>query len=401
MAQVVITGIGAITPLGLGVDALWQGVLAGRTAVSRLDGEFGLPAPSLGAVVPEVPIGRILSPAAARHYDRFIHLALLATQEALLCSGIQPFAEPEEVSVYFGTALGGVETLSQVTVEHHQGVRVGPRLLPKIIPNMAAAAVAEHYGLRGPNLTLTTACAASNNAIGEAFLAIAYGRTQVCLAGGAETLFAPVVMAGLDAARALSRRYDDPATASRPFSEGRDGMVMGEGAAALVLESEEHALSRGAKPLARIVGYGASSDAHHPTQPHPEGRGAELCMRRALQSAGLDPSAIDYINAHGTSTPIGDDVECRAVRRVFGTPPPTSSQKGAIGHLLGASGAAEAVLTVRAMAQSILPPTVNYLGGGPDAFDFLPEPRPGQIDHALSNSFGFGGQNASLVLARA
>lgn len=401
MNSVVITGVGAITPFGAGVDMLWQGVLGGRSAVTRLDGEFGLPTPSIGAKVPEVPIERILARVEIRHHDRFIHLALLAMDEALQQAGIGPFADPEEVAVYFGTALGGIETLAEATIAHHGGSRVGPRLLPKLIPNMAAATIATHYGLRGPNLTISTACASANNAIGEAFLAVATGRVEVCLTGGAETLFAPVLMAGLDAARALSRRYDDPATASRPFSEGRDGMVMGEGAAALVLESAEHAAARGARVLARIIGYGASSDAHHATQPHPEGRGAELSIRRALRSAGLEPGAIDYVNAHGTSTPIGDETECMAVRRVFGTPPPTSSQKGAIGHMLGASGAAEAVLTVTAIQNSILPPTVNYLGGGPEGFDFIPAPRRAEIRHALSNSFGFGGQNASIVLARA
>ncbi len=401
MANVVVTGMGAVTPLGVGVDALWQGVLQGGSVVRRLDGEFGLPEPSLGASVPDLPIERLLAPAAVRHYDRFIHLALLAADEALAASGVLDAADPERIGVYIGCALGGIETLSQDTVAHAGGSRVGPRLLPKTIPNMAAATIAEHWGLRGPNLTFSTACAASNNAIGEALYAVAAGRADVCVAGGAESLFAPVVMAGLDAARALSRRFDDPATASRPFSEGRDGMVMGEGSGILILESEERAVRRGATIFGRITGYGASSDAHHPTQPHPEGRGAELAMRRALASAGAYPSDIDYINAHGTSTAIGDEVECMAIQRVFVQPPPLSSQKGAIGHLLGAAGSVEAVITLRALELGILPPSVNYLGGGPEGMDFISAPRKAALRRALSNSFGFGGQNAAIVLERA
>ncbi|MDA8345754.1 MAG: beta-ketoacyl-[acyl-carrier-protein] synthase family protein [Thermaerobacter sp.] len=397
----VVTGMGAITPLGVGVEALWRGVLDGRTGVRRLDGMFGLAGPALGAPVHEVPVDGVLPLAEIRHYDRFIHLALVAAQEAVTASGVLESADPEAVGVYIGCALGGIETLSADTIAHAGGARVGPRLLPKTIPNMAAATIAEHWGLRGPNLTFSTACSASNNAIGEAFLAVASGRVDVCIAGGAESLFAAVVMSGLDAARALSRRYGDPLTASRPFSEGRDGMVMGEGAGILVLESEAHAARRNANVLGRVTGYGPSSDAHHPTQPHPEGRGAELAMRRALASAGLDPKDIDYINAHGTSTPIGDEVECKAVQRVFGNRPPVSSQKGAIGHLLGAAGAAEAVITLCALAQGVVPPTVNYQGGGPEGFDFVPTPRPAQLKRALSNSFGFGGQNASVVLERA
>ncbi len=401
MVKVVVTGMGAITPLGLGADALWQGVLAGRTAVRRMDGLFGLPGPSLGAPVEDVPVGDVLPPAAIRHYDRFIHLGLVAAKQALDASGALETADLESVGVYIGCALGGVETMAADTVAHAGGAKVGPRLLPKTIPNMAAATIAELWGLRGPNVTFSTACSSANNAIGEAFCAVAAGRMDVCIAGGAESLYADIIMSGLDAARALSRRFDDPATASRPFSEGRDGMVMGEGAAILVLESEEHAARRGAEILGRVIGYGPSADAHHPTQPHPEGRGAELAMRRALESAGLRPEEIDYINAHGTSTPIGDEVECMAVRRVFGHAVPVSSQKGAIGHLLGAAGAAEAVITLMALRHGILPPTVNYQGGGPEGLDFVPAPRPVNIRRALSNSFGFGGQNASIVLERA
>lgn len=400
MANVVVTGMGALTPFGTGVESLWQGVMQKRTAVRRMDGSFGLPGPSLGAPVGDLPIEDVLAKSEIRHYDRFIHLALVAAQEALIASGVLEVVDREGIGVYMGCALGGVETMSADTVSHAAGARVGPRLLPKTIPNMAAAAIAEHWGLRGPNITFSTACSSANNAIGEAFLAVASGRVEVCLAGGAESLFADVVMSGLDAARALSRRFDDPQTASRPFSEGRDGMVMGEGAAVLVLEDEAHAARRGAQVLGRVSGYGPSADAHHPTQPHPEGRGAELAMRRALESAGLSPGQIDYINAHGTSTPIGDEVESIAVQRVFAAVPPVSSQKGAIGHLLGAAGAAEAVITLLALARGVLPPTVNYLGGGPQGIDFVPEPRAAQIRRALSNSFGFGGQNASIVLER-
>jgi 3-oxoacyl-[acyl-carrier-protein] synthase II len=399
--DVVITGLGAITPLGDGVDALWQGLLAGVSAVRRLDGGFGRAGPTLAAVVEDVPVERVLPAKEVPHHDRFIHLALVAMAEALQSARLEPAHAAGEVLVYFGTALGGVESLAAAAAAQSHGARVGPRLLPKVIPNMAAAAVAQHYGLTGPNLTFTTACAASAHALGEAFLALRHGRGQVALVGGAETLFTPVVMDSLDSARALSRRFDDPATACRPFSEGRDGMVMGEGAAALVLETAEHAALRGALPLARVVGYGNCADAYHPVHPHPEGRGAEEAMRRALADAGLSPEAVDYINAHGTATVAGDEAECLAVRRLFPNPPPMSSVKGATGHLMGAAGAVEAVVSVLALQRGRLPPTVNYLGGGPPGIDFVPRPRPADLKVVLSNSFGFGGQNASLVFARA
>lgn len=401
MVEVVITGMGAVTPLGVGVEALWQGLLAGRVATRRLDGLFGLQGPVLGAMVDPLPRAAVVKPHEAKHHDRFTHLALVAVAEALDASGLLGEVPGQEVGVYFGSALGGVESLAEATVAVAGGRSVGPRLVPKVIPNMAAATIAEAWGFTGPNLTFSTACAASQNAIGEAFWAIRQGRLTAAVVGGAESLFAAVIVAGLDSARALSRRFSEPETASRPFSHGRDGMVMGEGAAALVLEDARQAERRGARPLARVVGYGASSDAYHPTHPEPDGRGAELAMRRALASAGLAPSDVDYINAHATSTPAGDEAELKAIRRVFSPVPPISSVKGAIGHCMGAAAAIEAVVVVQALRAGILPPTVNYLGGGPEDLDLVPLARPQAIHLALSNSFGFGGQNACVLFAQA
>ena len=400
VTRVVITGRGAVSGFGVGLKGLLAGVYGDQSAVHVLsDPILGAKPYGIGAEATTFDPLSVMPAHEARHQDRFILLALAAAREALAESGLVG-QQLVEWGVFAGTAVGGITTLVNDAIAFSQGKRMSPFLLPKFIPNMAATTLAMELGARGMNLTFVTACAASSNAIGEAFRAIRDGTVEAAVAIGTESLFVGPLMDSLASARALSTRHSDPGTASRPFSLGRDGMVMGEGAGALVLETHDHALARGATPLAEVLGYGAGSDAYHPTAPRPDGQGAYEVMAAALRDAKMDEKDISYVKAHGTSTPAGDQAEAKAIRRLFGAAtPPVGSLKGALGHLLGASGAVEAVVCVEALLRQVIPPSVNLIEQDP-AIDLpiVRVPTPIRIRAIMANAFGFGGQNAAVVL---
>jgi 3-oxoacyl-[acyl-carrier-protein] synthase II len=349
-----------------------------------------------------------LPPKEARRFDRVVLLALAAAREALAGAGLAGAADPERVGVALGSGIGGLATLEDsIAVLRERGPRrVSPFAIPMLIGNMPAGAIAIRHGLRGPNLGLVSACASGAHAIGEAARWIERGDADAMLAGGSEAANRPLALAGFAAMRALSTRNDTPTAASRPFDRARDGFVIAEGAALLVLEEEEHARARGARIRARLLGYGRGADAFHITQPEPSGRGAARCMQLALEDAGIAPAEVGWLNAHATGTPAGDASEARAVHAVFGSHAaslPVSATKSMTGHLLGAAGAVEAVLAIRALETGILPPTTNLDDPDPEcALDHVAhKARACRVRVALSNSFGFGGTNASLLFGRA
>jgi 3-oxoacyl-[acyl-carrier-protein] synthase II len=407
--RVVITGMGAITPLGLNAAAFWDGLKAGQSGVgpiTRFDtSDF---ATKIGAEVKGFHPADFMDRKEARRMDRYTQFALAAAKQAWADAGLsEEGLDRERCGVYFGSGIGGVETYSEeVGVCLQKGPkRVSPFMVPMMIANMAAGTIAIQFGLQGPNMTTVTACSAANNAIGEAAHAIRHGRADLMVAGGSEAGFVPATVAGFGNMGALSTRNDEPEKASRPFDKGRDGFVMAEGAGVLVLESLEHALGRGARIYAELVGYGCAADAYHMVQPPENGEGGARAMRRALEDAGIDPALIGYINAHGTSTPQGDIAETRAIKAVFGEHArrlAVSSTKSMHGHLLGAAGAVELIATVMALVDGVLPPTINQEEPDPECdLDYVPNvARPVELEAALSNSFGFGGQNASLIVRR-
>jgi 3-oxoacyl-[acyl-carrier-protein] synthase II len=313
--------------------------------------------------------------------------------------------DPLRVAVIFGTGIGGMETIIEEHKKFLAGCRVTPFFVPKLLTSMAAGQISIRYGIKGPVVTTTTACASGADAVGVAMRLLKSGDADVALAGGAESLFNPLLCAGLCSARALSTRNDEPQKASRPFDLERDGFVLGEGGGGLVLETLEHASRRHASILAELVGFGSCGEGYHITAPSPDGRGEAHCMRQALASAGMQPEEIDYINAHGTSTPLGDKIETLAIKRVFGRHAyrvPVSSTKGATGHLIGAGGATELIACILAIREGIVPPTINLTTPDPECdLDYVPNTaRPEEVRAAMSNSFGFGGQNASLIVRR-
>lgn len=412
--RIVVTGLGVVSPFGLGVSTFGIGLRTGKSAVQRVSGMDWERFAPVAAPVSDFSPEQHLSRKQVHDSDRFTQLALIAAREALEDAGMTSSGERlcktdgERIGIALGSAFGGVQTLEQGAAQLalHPTGRVSPRLISKSIPNAAASAIAMAWGIQGPVMTYATACASSANAIGEAIYWLRSGATDVVLAGGAECLYTPTILAGLGAAGALAKSGPQDVSAwSRPFDRDRRGMVMGEGAAFLALETLEHAVARGARIYAELVGYGASNDAYHETAPHPEGRGAALAMRQALQSAKLEAADIGYINAHATATPAGDAAECQALRTVFGDRTdeiPISSIKGAVGHLLGAAGAVESVATILAVNEGWLPPTLHC--DHPDEQaprDLVPgRARLQQVEAALSNSFGFGGQNAVLIWRR-
>ena len=407
--RVVITGVGAVTPLGIGVEALWEGVLAGRSGIRRISRFDPSPFPcQIAGEVPDFDPTAFIDRKEARRMDRFTQFAMASVAMALADAGIDPAAmDGRRLGVLMGTGIGGIETfVEQAAVMAERGPdRVSPFFIPMMIANMAAGQVAIRYGARGPNSTVVTACAASAHAVGEAFRILQRGEADVMITGGAEAAIVPLGLAGFCAMKALSTRNDAPQAASRPFDRGRDGFVMAEGAGALILETLEHARRRGARIYAEIIGYGTTADAHHITQPAPGGEGGARAMEGAMADAGLDPADVDYINAHGTSTPQGDVAETQAIKRVFGDHAyrlAVSSTKSMTGHLLGAAGAVESILTVLALRDGVLPPTINLEDPDPECdLDYVPnQARPRAIRVALSNSFGFGGQNACLAFRR-
>lgn len=403
--RVVITGLGVVSPVGIGRDAFWNGITSGVSGVGPVTTFDATDFPTrIAAHVTDFDPLRYLDRKEARHMDRFVQFAIAAAEEARSDAALVNY-DPDRVGVSVGTGIGGMETLSeQFQVLLSRGPsRISPFFIPKMIANIAGGQVAMRYDFRGPNVTLVTACASSGNAVGDAFRSIQYGEADVMFAGGTEAVIIPIAFAGFCAMKAMSTRNDDPQHASRPFDSQRDGFVMGEGAAFLVMESLTHAQNRGARIYAELVGYGRSADAFHVVEPHPDGHGAFLAMQRALADAGMNPDDIDYINAHGTSTPKGDLAETVAIKRLFGEHAPqlaVSSTKSSTGHLLGAAGAVEMVATVLALVHQTAPPTVNLETPSPDCdLDYVPNrPRARRVRAAMSNAFGFGGQNASLII---
>jgi 3-oxoacyl-[acyl-carrier-protein] synthase II len=406
LRRVVVTGMGCISPLGADVNSTWDGLLAGRSGIStisRFDAS-GLASQIAGQADDFDPETR-LAAKEARRMDRFIQLGLCAGLEAYDDSGLDlERTDADRVGVLIGAGIGGLGTIESTTqVMLEKGPRkVSPFYIPSSIINMVSGNLSIMLGLRGPNLAVVTACTTGTHSIGEAARMIALGDADVMIAGGTEAAITPTSMAGFTAAKALSRRNDAPEQASRPWDQGRDGFVMGEGAGTLVLESLEHAKARGARIYAELSGYGVSGDAHHMTQPAPGGEGAARCMVNALGNAGVGPDGVDYVNAHGTSTPLGDLAETLALKSVFADHAQklfVSSNKSMIGHLLGAAGGVEAVATVLSLHHQVIPPTINLDAPDPDCdLDYVPgDARDATIRAALSNSFGFGGTNGTLV----
>lgn len=411
MERVVVTGIGMVTPVGVGTDKSWQSLIEGKSGVGPITGfpitdEYPT---RIAAEVKGFDPTAYMEKKKLKEVARFIPFSLAATQMALEQSGLELTEEVKEsAGVYIGVGIGGLEIIEDctLTIKEKGPKRVSPYIIPAIIANMAAGQVSIKYGLRGPSFCLTSACASSSHAIGEAFYAIKAGRASVMVAGGAEATITRVAIGGFSAMFALSRRNDDPERASRPWDKARDGFVCGEGASTLILESLSHAQARGAKILAEVIGYGASCDAFHITKTAPEGVGACKAMELCLREGRISPEQVDYINAHGTSTPVGDISEAMAICKVFGAHATdkklwVSSTKSMMGHLLGAAGAAEAAVCVQAIQTGIVPPTINLEDQDPEVLiDCVPnKARERKIRYAVSNSFGFGGTNASLALA--
>lgn len=404
--RLVITGMGAVTPIGIGVSAYWDALTAGRCGIGRITrfDASALPV-QIAAELKDFDPAEHMPKTLARTMDPFMQFAFVAAQEALADSGLDIEPEAERIGITMGTAMSGVTTIAHTQEEYDGGRRVGPRFVPMAIGNIAAAQIAIARGIRGPSLTLNTACSAGGDAILTAATLLLAGEADAMLAVGGESILCPIVVSGLSQAKALSRRNDDPETACRPFDAGRDGFVIGEGGGALVIETEAHALARGAHIYAELAGWANTSDAHHVTAPCPDGAGAARCMKLALQKAGMQPSDIGYINAHGTSTPLGDKAETLAVKAVFGgreSAPPVSSTKSATGHLMGAGGLTETIACIKAIETGILPPTLHLAAPDPDCdLDYVPNTaRHADIRAAMSNSLGFGGQNSSIIVSR-
>lgn len=402
----VITGMGAVTPIGIGVNEYWRALTEGKCGVgpiTRFDAS-GLPV-QIAAELKDFDPTAFMPKTLARTMDPFMQFAFAAAEEALADSALPVEDESDRIGIVMGTAMDGVTTVARTQEAYDAGHRVGPRFVPMTIGNIAAAQIAIAHGIHGPSLTLNTACSAGGDAMMTAAMLLRTGEADAVLAVGGESILCPIVVSGLSQAKALSRRNDDPEHACRPFDLDRDGFVIGEGGGALVIETEEHALARGAKIHAVLAGYANTSDAHHVTAPCPDGAGAAACMQRALARAGMQPSDIGYINAHGTSTPLGDKAETLAVKAVFGgreSAPPVSSTKSATGHLMGAGGLTEAIACIKAIQDGILPPTLHLDTPDPDCdLDYVPNAaRKADISAAMSNSLGFGGQNSSIILSR-
>lgn len=404
--KLVITGMGAVTPIGVGVPAYWQALTAGTCGIGRITRFDASDLPvQIAAELKDFDPAAYMPKTLARTMDPFMQYAFVAAEEALGDSGLDIAAAPDRVGIVMGTAMDGVTTVAGTQQAYDAGKRVGPRFVPMTIGNIAAAQISIAHGITGPSMTLNTACSAGGDAIMTAAMLLRTGEADAVLAVGGESILCPIVVAGLSQAHALSRRNDDPEQACRPFDADRDGFVIGEGGGALILETEEHARARGAHIYAELAGYANTADAHHVTAPHPEGAGAASCMRRALKRAGLTPSDIGYINAHGTSTGLGDIAETQAVKAVFGgreSAPPVSSTKSMTGHLMGAGGITESIACILAIRDGILPPTLHLAHPDPACdLDYIPnEARKTRITAAMSNSLGFGGQNSSLIFTQ-
>ena len=407
--RVVVTGMGCLSPVGNNMKETWESILAGKSGVTGITHfDASKHKTRFAAEVKGFDPVALFGAREARKMDRFTQFIITAAAEALEQAGLKiDESNRDRVGVVTGTGIGGIGTLlEQVDVLHERGPeRVSPFLVPMMIADSAAGMLAIRCGARGPNMAISTACASGNNALGEAAEMIRRDAADVMIAGGSEAAIVSVAMAGLNVMTALSTRNEDPQTASRPFDKDRDGFVMGEGAGILILESLEHARGRGAQILGEISGYGTTDDAHHISAPAENGAGAAISMQLALKAAGLAVSDIGYINAHGTSTALNDKSETGAIKTVFGEQAyniPISSTKSMTGHLLGASGALEAVFCILAIREGILPATINYQTPDPECdLDYVPnQPRKASPKHVMSNSFGFGGHNATLIFSR-
>ena len=414
MRKVVITGMGIVSPVGTGVEYAWQNVLNGKSGVKKIDSFEVSDLASQIAGVPQCGTepgmfnpDSVVEPREQRKLDKSIIYGIVAADEAIKDAGLDTYdGDKERIGVSIGSGIGGLNTIYDNCVELHTGGprRVSPFFIPKGIINMTAGNVSIRYGFKGPNISTVTACATGAHSIGEGARLIQFGDADIMICGGAEAAVGRIGLAGFSAMRALSTRNDEPAKASRPWDKGRDGFIMAEGAGILVLEEYEHAVARGAKIYAEVAGYGLSGDAYHITAPAENGEGGLRAMKAALKNAGLDVADVDYINAHGTSTGLGDVGELAAVKTLFGNLPVSmSSTKSVTGHLLGAAGAVEAIFSALAIRDGIVPPTIN-LDDPEDAvgdFDLVPHvAKKRKVDVAISNSFGFGGTNASLVLKK-
>lgn len=407
--RVVITGMGCISPVGNDIPTMWQNIITGNSGVDRIShydpSDYKT---KIAAEVKGFDGAALFGSREARRMDRFTQFALAAAEQARQHAGLEIHdGNRDRIGAVIGTGIGGLGILvDQIQVFNERGhSRVSPFLVPMMIPDAGASMTAINLGLRGPNMAVVTACASGTNAIGEAAEVIRRGQAEVMFAGGSEAAIIPVAMAGLSVMTALSSCNDEPQRASRPFDLDRDGFVMGEGSAVLVLEALRHARARGASILAEVTGYGTTNDAYHISAPAENGAGAALCMNLSLADAGLGASSIGYINAHGTSTPLNDKSETAAIKSSFGQHAyqvPISSTKSMTGHLLGASGALEAAICVQVLLTQNLPPTINYQTPDPECdLDYVPNTsRIARVYHIMSNSFGFGGHNATIILSR-
>ena len=410
--RVVVTGMGALTPIGLSVDEFWNGMMNGKSGcalissfdASRLATKFACELKGFDAI-------NYMDRKAARRLDKYAQYAMVAASQAVDDSGLKPEnlsdEEKSRIGVIFGSGIGGIETFyNQSVVNYTQGPqRVSPFFIPMLIPDIASGSISIHYGFRGPNYCIVSACATANNNMIDGYLLIKQSIADVILTGGSEAPINEIGVAGFNSSKALSTRNESPETASRPFDATRDGFIMGEGGGTIILEELEHAKKRGAKIYAEVIGSGLSADAYHITAPHPEGTGAILSMEMALKNAGVNPNEIDYINMHGTSTQLGDIAETKAIKKVFGDHAykmNVSSTKSMTGHLLGAAGAVEAIASILAIKNSMIPPTINFENPDPECdlnYTFN-KPQQKEVNIALSNAFGFGGHNTSVLFKK-
>lgn len=407
--RVVVTGMGVVSPVGIGKEKFWQSLIEGKSGINlitRFDASE-LPTRIAGEVQDFDPHD-FIDKKEARRMDRFTQLAIAAADLAMADADLQPDQiDPFRAGVLLGTGVGGIETIEQqsIVMQTKGPGRITPFFVPMMIANIAGANIAIKHSLRGPNVTAVTACASSTNSVGDAFRIIQRGEADVMVTGGSEAPVIKLAMAGFCSMKAMSTRNDEPQKASRPFDTGRDGFIMGEGAGILVLESLEHALARGAKIYAEVSGYGMTCDAYHITAPDPAGMGAAMAMDLCLKDAGMKPQEIDYVNAHGTSTPLGDIAETQAIKKIFGEHAPklaVSSTKSMTGHLLGAAGGIEAIICALSMERGVIPPTINLVDPDPECdLDYVPNKAvKREVKAAISNSFGFGGHNATILLRR-
>ncbi|MFP5352666.1 MAG: beta-ketoacyl-ACP synthase II [Actinomycetota bacterium] len=406
MNDVVITGLGLVTPIGIGTEPFWDALVEGRSGAGRLSRFDPAEHPvKIAAEVSDFDPTLWMEPREAARTDRFCQMGVAASCLAWAEAGLDGYGNGERIGVIVGSGIGGLSTIEEQHSAFQRGGarRVSPFMVPRLMPNAAAAAIAMRFGLTGVNYSVSSACATGAHAIGEALEVLRAGRADVMIAGGCEAALTPLAVSAFARMGALSTRNDEPEAASRPFDRGRDGFVFGEGAGVLVLERAGHAAARGARPIARLTGYGASCDAFHVTQPDPEGAGATKAMLAALRDARRLPSDVDYINAHGTSTPYNDRIETAAIKQALGNEAkriPVTSTKSQTGHLLGAAGAVEAAASALILQRDTIPATINLQEADPDCdLDYVSDGVRNEIVNvALSNSFGFGGQNACLVL---